>query len=72
MVIENQQGQVVGVEVKATATVKASDFKGLKQLRKIAGEQFKMGVILYDGTQTLPMGDRLWAAPLSTLWGKSA
>jgi predicted AAA+ superfamily ATPase len=71
VVIENQQGQVVGVEVKATATVKASDFKGLKQLSKLAGEQFKMGVILYDGTQTLPMGDRLWAAPLSTLWGKS-
>jgi predicted AAA+ superfamily ATPase len=72
VVIENQLGDVVGVEVKATATVKASDFRGLKQLSKLAGAQFKMGVILYDGTQTLPMGDRLWAAPLSTLWGKSA
>lgn len=72
VVIENQHGDVVGVEVKATATVKASDFRGLKQLNKLAGAQFKMGVILYDGTQTLPMGDRLWAAPLSTLWGKSA
>lgn len=72
MVIENRRGDVLGVEVKAAASVQASDFRGLKQLASLAGEQFKMGVILYDGTQTLPMGDRLWAAPISTLWGKPA
>jgi hypothetical protein len=26
-------------------------------------------VLLYDGTETLPLGEGLWAAPLSTLWG---
>ncbi|CAN1565604.1 hypothetical protein MCEGE14_02901 [Burkholderiaceae bacterium] len=30
VVIENAKGQLVGVEVKAAATVKASDFNGLK------------------------------------------
>jgi hypothetical protein len=25
--------------------------------------------LLYDGTETLPLGEGLWAAPLSTLWG---
>ena len=71
VVIEDANGQLVGVEVKASASVQAGDFRGLKQLAKLAGRQFKLGVILYDGTQTLPMGDGLWAAPISTLWGKA-
>lgn len=70
-VIEDAQGQIVGVEVKAAATVQASDFRGLRQLAKLAGKQFKLGVVLYDGTQTLSMGDSLWAAPISTLWGQA-
>lgn len=70
VVIENAAGQLVGVEVKATATVKAGDLRGLKKLASVAGDQFKMGVLLYDGTETMPLGDGLWAAPLSTLWGQ--
>lgn len=69
VVIENAAGQLVGVEVKAAATVRESDLRGLKKLAGIAGGQFKMGVLLYDGTETLPLGDDLWAAPLSSLWG---
>jgi predicted AAA+ superfamily ATPase len=69
VVIENAAAQLVGVEVKATASVNERDLRGLKKLASIAGAQFKMGVLLYDGTETLPLGDRLWAAPLSSLWG---
>lgn len=69
VVIENAAGQLVGVEVKAAATVKASDLRGLKKWAALAGPQFKLGVVLYDGTETLPLGDGLWAAPLSSLWG---
>ena len=70
VVIENSAGQLIGVEVKASATVKAGDLRGLKKLASVAGDQFRMGVLLYDGTETMPLGDGLWAAPLSTLWGK--
>jgi len=69
IVIENAAGQLVGVEVKASATVKASDVRGLRKLAALAGDQFKMGVLLYDGAETLPLGDGIWAAPLSSLWG---
>lgn len=69
VVIENAAGQLVGVEVKAAATVKASDLRGIKKLAGLAGQQFKMGVLLYDGTETMPLGDGIWAAPLSSLWG---
>ncbi len=67
--IENAAGKLVGVEVKAAATVKKSDLRGLKKLAGIAGDQFKMGILLYDGAETMPLGDGIWAAPLSTLWG---
>ena len=26
------------------------------------------GVVLYDGAETLPMGEGLWAVPLASLW----
>ena len=70
IVIENASGDLIGVEVKATATVKASDLRGLKKFASVAGDKFKMGVLLYDGTESMPLGDGLWAAPLSTLWGQ--
>jgi predicted AAA+ superfamily ATPase len=68
-VIENAAGKLVGIEVKAAATVKETDLRGLKKLASLAGDQFKLGVLLYDGTETMPLGDGIWAAPLSTLWG---
>jgi len=69
VVIENAAAQVIGVDVKASATVMESDFRGLKKLADVAGEQFKMGIVLYDGTETMTMEIGLWAAPLSSLWG---
>ncbi len=72
VLIENAAGQLVGVEVKAAATVKESDLRGLKKLAAVAGDQFRMGVLLYDGDETMPLGAGLWAAPLSTLWGSEA
>ena len=69
VVIENSAGKLVGVEIKAAATVKERDLRGLKKLASLAGDQFTAGVLLYDGDETLPLGNNLWAAPLSTLWG---
>ena len=67
-VIEDPAGQVVGVEVKAAASVSAGDLSGLKKLATLAGKKFVAGIVLYDGNDTLPIGQRLWAVPISTLW----
>lgn len=67
-VIEDRAGGVLGVEVKAAATVRLADFSGLKKLASLAGQDFRGGVVLYDGTETLPFGPKLWALPLSSLW----
>ena len=70
VVIENAAGQLVCVEAKASATVRESDLRGLRKMASLAGDQFKLGILLYDGDETLPLGDNIWAAPLATLWGK--
>ena len=31
--------------------------------------QYNTEIRWYDGTETLPLGDGMWAVPLSTLWG---
>lgn len=68
VVIEDDTRGVVGVEVKASATVTAKDFAGLRLLSEATGKRFRSGVVLYDGKTTVPFGERLWAAPLSSLW----
>jgi len=69
LVIEVGSGGLVGVEVKASATVNAGDFKGLRKLADASDDNFKLGVVLYDGGKLVPFGDRLLAAPISCLWG---
>jgi Domain of unknown function (DUF4143) len=69
IVLERDGGMIVGIEVKASATVKAGDFAGLRALAEACGDRFAFGVVLYDSTDVVPFGDRLAAAPLSCLWG---
>lgn len=67
-VIETPDGRVVGIEVKAGATVRGEDLAGLRNLANHAGERFVAGYVLYTGQQTLPFGDKLRAIPLEALW----
>lgn len=68
LVVEDDTRGVVGLEVKASATVTPADFKGMRLLAEATGKRFRCGVVLYDGKVTLPFGDRLWAAPISSIW----
>jgi len=62
------RGRVAGIEVKASATVLQHDFKGLRRLKRLAGERFSCGVILYMGEHRISFGDGLWAIPVGALW----
>lgn len=68
IVIERSILELVGVEVKASATVTAADFKGLNKLKELAGDRFKCGVVLYDGETSVRFGEKLYAVPLRFLW----
>jgi predicted AAA+ superfamily ATPase len=67
-VIERQDGALIGIEVKYSSTVTASDFKGLKALQKIANKDFIRGVVLYQGDEILSFGENLFAMPISCLY----
>jgi len=45
----------VGIEIKASATVKANDFGGLRTLADACGDRFAYGVVLYDSTDLFPL-----------------
>lgn len=69
LVLEDAQGRVVGIEVKKSATVTASDFDGLRYLAAQVGERWQRGVLLYTGAQGVAFGKDLWALPVGHLWG---
>lgn len=68
LVLERGGRELVGVEVKAAATVTAADFRGLRKLRDAAGKRFAVGVVLYDGEASVGFGEGLFAVPIRALW----
>lgn len=68
IVLERAAHEIVGVEVKASATVTNKDFKGLRKLKQASGKRFASGVVLYDGEITVGFGDGFYAVPIRTLW----
>ena len=67
-IVLEQGGLLAGVEVKASGTVRPEDFRGLRKLQEIAGDQFGCGVLLYDGEASLRFGPGLFAVPVRALW----
>lgn len=68
LVLEDGGGRVVGVEVKAAATLRGDDFNGLKTLAALSGEAWAGGVVFYGGNTPLPFGPGLLAWPITSLW----
>jgi len=68
IVMEQYGGGTVGIEVKASATVKEKDFKGIKRLQAMVGNDWRMGIVFYDGEVPLSFGDKRFALPIRSLW----
>ncbi|HEX5763754.1 MAG TPA: ATP-binding protein [Solirubrobacterales bacterium] len=68
LVLENRAGDICAMEVKASATIRERDWRTLARLRDARSKSFRCGVLLYTGARTVPLGDRLFAVPLSGLW----
>ena len=68
LVLESGDGQVVGIEVKAGATVRAEDLRGLRLLEQRLDDDFAAGVVLCTAPAPLHLGGRLWTVPISALW----
>jgi uncharacterized protein len=68
IVLEASSGALAAVEVKARATVTAKDSRAIAKLRDARSDSFRAGIVLYTGEQTIPLGKRIWAVPISGLW----
>lgn len=68
LVLEDRAGRIVGIEVKASATIDASHFKGLRTLAEVAGKRFVRGIVLHAGKISIPFASNLLALPLTEIW----
>jgi len=55
-------------KIKTNVSLSRKDWRVLEKLRDKRGDSFKCGVVIHTGRQTIPLGDRLFAVPLSGLW----
>lgn len=69
---ETDDGRVVGIEIKASTSVREEDFSHLAAVRdrvdRLRDIEFVRGIVLYTGDQSHSFGDRLEALPLAALW----
>ena len=64
IVIEDNQGYVVGIEVKLSASPSPKDFSGLKIMREHLKEKFVRGILIYTGHEVVPFGKNIHAVPI--------
>lgn len=70
LVLEAPGQRIVGIEIKATASIGVADFSGLRALAEGVGSHFSGGVLFYLGENVLSFGNGLWAVPVSVLWAE--
>lgn len=67
-VLENAQGDVVGIEVKSAKDIDKKAYSGLLELKELCGDKFKKGIILYTGNDIVPLSEKIWAVPVCYFW----
>jgi predicted AAA+ superfamily ATPase len=67
-VIENKDGKIIGIEVKLDGTINEKDWANMNALRETVGNRFIKGVIVYTGTEIIPVSRNIWAVPVNYLW----
>ncbi len=68
IVSDRRTGELAGVEVKLTATPTQRHARTLATFAERLGQRFTVGLVVHAGRHTLPLGERLWAVPVSALW----
>ncbi len=68
ILLEDSAGRVVGIEVKAGATLGGNDVRGLESLAKAVGPKWIRGIVLYMGTEVIPFAQNLHGLPWASIW----
>jgi predicted AAA+ superfamily ATPase len=61
-------GNVLAIEIKATAAPKHSDARHLIWLRDQLGERFLAGAVLHTGPRPFLLSERIFALPVCAIW----
>jgi hypothetical protein len=61
-------GDIVGIEVKASAAPSRSDARHLEWLRDRVGDRFRAGAVLHTGPRPFKLADGIAALPIYALW----
>ncbi len=67
-VLTDENGRLLGIEVKAGESVASDDFQHLRWLQELVGAENFIGVILYSGDRVRSGGNGCYALPMSALW----
>ncbi len=54
LVLENRDGQIIGIEIKAKSIIKKSDLKPMIELANHSKSRFLRGFVFYSGKEILP------------------
>ena len=69
--VENEKGEFLGIEVKASETVHSEDFKHLENFQSQYPEFHFVGVVLYAGREIVQKSENLVAIPMNAMWSES-
>jgi len=68
IVIEDGQGQIIGTEVKHSATPSSKNFKGLRILKEHLKKRSVRGLLIYTGNDVIPFEKTCMQCPYTILW----
>jgi len=68
LVLEDQRGRCIGIEIKSAASVRSEDFDNLRWFARELGNRFLRGIILHTGDVSVAFAENMCALPVHTLW----
>lgn len=68
LVVERDDGAIIGIQVKAGSRVQSGDLTGLRILKRELGDRFAAGAVLCTGPRAYTVEDRIHVLPADRLW----
>lgn len=67
--VEQENGDLLGIEIKASSSVESKDFKFLQWFQENMAKKKKFtGIVVYSGKKVLSFKGNMWAVPIGNLW----
>jgi uncharacterized protein len=68
LLIEARDGQIIAIEIKASAAPSHADARHLEWLRDRLGARLTMGLLVHTGPRIFALSERILAVPIASLW----